>query len=122
MPLPIIRNIDSRQALLELLPKNPGLIFIKFGAEWCAPCKKIEKDLEEHFNNMPDNVQCVILDIDECFDVYAYMKSKKMVKVFLALFVIKKAARHTYQMTYIVDQKKMNWMLFLRDAKKNYCK
>ena len=40
MPLPIIRSIDSRQALLELLPKNPGLIFIKFGAEWCALVKK----------------------------------------------------------------------------------
>ena len=80
MSLPIIRSIASRQALLDLLPSNPGLIFVKFGAEWCVPCKKIEKDLEEHFENMPENVQCVVLDIDESFDVYAFMKSKKIIK------------------------------------------
>lgn len=98
MSLPIIRNIMSRQALLELLPKNPGLIFIKFGAEWCAPCKKIENDLEEHFNNMPANVQCVILDIDECFDVYAYMKSKKMVKSIPSVICYQKGSN-----TYVPD-------------------
>lgn len=98
MPLPIIRSIDNRQALLDLLPTNPGLIFIKFGAEWCAPCKKIEKDLEEHFNNMPDNIQCVILDIDECFDVYAYMKSKKMVKSIPSVICYQKGSE-----TYVPD-------------------
>lgn len=98
MSLPIIRNIESRQALLDLLPSNPGLIFIKFGAEWCAPCKKIEKDLENHFANMPDNVQCVILDIDECFDVYAYMKSKKMVKSIPSVICYQKGTE-----TYVPD-------------------
>ena len=66
MPLPIIRSIPNRQALLDLLPSNPGLIFIKFGAEWCAPCKKIEKDLEEHFENMK------YLDFN--IDVQEYLK------------------------------------------------
>lgn len=80
MTLPIIHKIDNRQALLDLLPRNPGLIFIKFGAEWCAPCKLIENDLDEHIKQMSDDIQCIILDIDESFDVYAYMKSKKIVQ------------------------------------------
>lgn len=98
MPLPIIRSIPNRQALLDLLPSNPGLIFIKFGAEWCAPCKKIEKDLEEHFENMPNNIQCVILDVDECFDVYAFMKNKKMVKTIPSVICYQKGSE-----TYVPD-------------------
>lgn len=98
MSLPIIRSIASRQDLLDLLPSNPGLIFVKFGAEWCAPCKKIEKDLEEHFANMPDNVQCVVLDIDESFDVYAFMKSKKMLKSIPSVICYQKGSE-----TYVPD-------------------
>lgn len=98
MPLPIITSIESRQALLELLAYNPGLIFIKFGAEWCGPCKKIEKDLDEYFQNMPDNVLCAIIDIDESFDVYAYMKSKKMVKSIPAVLCYQKGTT-----TYVPD-------------------
>ena len=98
MSLPIIRSISSRQDLLDLLPSNPGLIFVKFGAEWCAPCKKIEKDLEEHFANMPDNVQCVVLDIDESFDVYAFMKSKKILKSIPSVICYQKGSE-----TYVPD-------------------
>lgn len=98
MPLPIIRSIESRQTFLKILETNPGLIFIKFGAEWCAPCKKIEEDLETHFQNMPDNVQCIIVDVDECFDIYAYMKSKKMVKTIPAILCYQKGTT-----TYVPD-------------------
>ena len=28
---------------------------------------------------MPDNVQCAIIDVDESFDVYSFLKSKRMV-------------------------------------------
>ena len=66
--------VFSALAILSLI------IFVVFFWDIPAPQNKIEKDLENHFANMHDNVQCVILDIDECFDVYAYMKSKKMVQ------------------------------------------
>ena len=29
--------------------------------------------------NSPDNVQCCIIDIDEDFEVYAFLKNRKMV-------------------------------------------
>ena len=49
----------------------------KFGADWCAPCQSI-KDVEKYFAETPDNVICFDLDIDESFDLYAFLKSKKM--------------------------------------------
>ena len=30
-------------------------------------------------NQMPDNIQSYIIDVDECFEVYAFLKTKKMV-------------------------------------------
>ena len=79
MPLPIITKINDRVHFAEMLKTNPGVIIIKFGAEWCGPCKAIESDVKQYFNQMPDNIQCAIIDVDECFDVYAFLKNKKMI-------------------------------------------
>lgn len=78
MTLPIITEIKSRDDYMSLIKSNPGLFIVKFGAEWCAPCKKIENEVFKKFNNMPDNVQCAVIDIDNNFDVYAFLKTKKM--------------------------------------------
>lgn len=75
----IISGIPSRKEFFELLTVNPGLIIIKLGATWCGPCKKIAPALEGFFATSPDNVLCADLDVDECDDLYAMMKSKKMV-------------------------------------------
>jgi thiol-disulfide isomerase/thioredoxin len=79
MPLPIITEIKSRDNFLNRIKTNPGLFIVKFGAEWCAPCKQIEEEVLQKFNSMPDNVQCAIIDIDDNFDVYAFLKTKKLV-------------------------------------------
>jgi thioredoxin 1 len=77
--LPIQTKIHDRKHFTELLQKNTGLIVIKFGADWCGPCRTIESLVQSYFDKCPPNVQCMIIDIDECFDVYAYLKSKKIV-------------------------------------------
>jgi thioredoxin 1 len=79
MPLPIITEIPNLQNFSDLLKSNPGLLIIKFGAEWCGPCKKIEGLVNEWFNKMPDNVQAAIVDVDECFELYGFLKTKKRV-------------------------------------------
>ena len=86
----IITEIESRHDLTPLLEKNEGLIMLKFGAEWCAPCKKIEDDVKKHFDNMPNNVQCGIIDVDESFDLYAYLKNKKIVSTIPSILCYKK--------------------------------
>jgi len=71
-----ITNVDHFK---QLLNTNPGVFIVKFGATWCQPCKKIEAQVLHGFSQMPENVQCASVDIDECFEIYAFLKSKKMV-------------------------------------------
>ena len=64
----------------HLLQQNSGVIIIKLGAEWCGPCKKIEQPVTGWMKRMPrETIQCIILDIDESFEIYATLKQKKMV-------------------------------------------
>ena len=58
---------------------NQGALIIKFGAEWCGPCKKIEPLVNYWFSKFPSTIQGAIIDIDENFEIYAFLKSKKQV-------------------------------------------
>jgi thiol-disulfide isomerase/thioredoxin len=79
MPRTILTEITGTVHFSEILKTNPGVVIIKFGAEWCGPCKKIENQVHHLMNMMPDSVQCYIIDVDDCFEIYAFLKSKKMV-------------------------------------------
>ena len=76
--LPVITDIPTLESFHNLLKNNPGLIIIKFGATWCGPCKTIEPYINTMFNNMPDNVQCVMIDIDKSLDFYSFMKKNRV--------------------------------------------
>jgi len=86
----IITKFDSREHFLEILKLNQGLIIIKFGAEWCRPCKTIAPILDYFFATSPNNVLCCDIDIDESFDVYAYLNKKKMVNGIPVILCYKK--------------------------------
>lgn len=75
---PIITDIKNAQALSDFLKVNPGLIIIKLGAEWCAPCKRIDPLVISWFKRMPNNVYCSLVDIDSCFELYGFFKSKRI--------------------------------------------
>jgi len=85
--LPIITKVEDRNHFLELLQSNPGAIIIKFGANWCGPCKIIENQVHTFMNMMPNNVQSIIVDVDDCVDLYSFLKSKKMVNGIPAILV-----------------------------------
>ena len=76
---PILDTIENVKEFTDYLHSNPGIIIIKFGADWCKPCKTIETQVHEWFHSMPENVQCFLLDVDESFELYAFLKTKKMV-------------------------------------------
>lgn len=83
-PLTIPENVItelSKESFNDSLKSNPGLLIIKLGAEWCGPCKKIDPTVYEWFSklSLKQNVKCAIIDIDENFDVYVYLKGKKVV-------------------------------------------
>lgn len=69
----------SRQEFEDLLKNNPGKIIIKFGAEWCGPCKQIEGQVTQAFRVLEKtrhDVQCIMVDVDESFDLYGTIKKK----------------------------------------------
>ncbi len=77
--LPLITDVPTINKLIGILEKNPGLVIIKFGAEWCSPCKKVEKLVHSCIDYMPITVQSIIIDIDINFELYAYLKNKKRI-------------------------------------------
>jgi len=86
----IISSFSTRQDFMNLLKSNPGLIIIKFGATWCKPCQAITPVLEGFFATSPPNVICADVDVDESFDLYAFMKSKKMVNGIPAILMYRR--------------------------------
>jgi thioredoxin 1 len=75
----IISHIENRQAFKHLLENNQGQIILKFGAEWCYPCKQIEQLVHTYFTKAPPHIICGEIDVDQSFDLYAYLKTKKMI-------------------------------------------
>ena len=74
----IVTHFSSRQEFLDLLAVNPGFIVVKFGADWCGPCGRIHNEVADFFARCPETVICCDIDVDKSFDLYAFMKRKKM--------------------------------------------
>ena len=74
----IITNIPNKEEFFKLLQNNPGLILLKFGATWCNPCKAVDPVIKDYFEKTPDKVICCILDIDDNFELYGYMKKSRV--------------------------------------------
>jgi thiol-disulfide isomerase/thioredoxin len=79
VPPPTITRVSSIAEFQSILKENPGLVLLKMGAEWCGPCKRIHKEVEQGLAALPANVQKVVLDIDESLELYAYLKKLKRV-------------------------------------------
>jgi thiol-disulfide isomerase/thioredoxin len=87
----IVHDLKTRADFLERLTINPGFIIIKFGAPWCAPCRKIKTSIDLYFSQLSkDGVMCCDLNVDQCSDVYAFLKSKKMVTGIPAILCYKR--------------------------------
>lgn len=78
------------------LNNNKGLVILKFGASWCVPCKKVEpyfinfyKFIKQKNNPVSEKIECINIDVDDSFELYATMKRLRMVKglpTFLAFY------------------------------------
>jgi thioredoxin 1 len=46
-------------------------VIVKFGAEWCGPCKQMEPELDSFAADLGDRVKVVKIDVDEHRDLAA---------------------------------------------------
>jgi thiol-disulfide isomerase/thioredoxin len=91
----IISSFDSREEFIKVLEINPGLLIVKLGATWCGPCKKIQHIVDAFFATSPENVLCADIDVDECIDLYAHLKQRRMVNGIPVLLMYKKGNKTT---------------------------
>lgn len=73
-----------------LASPDRGIIIIKLGAEWCGPCKRIENLVYTCMSQIKDRIpsmECAVLDIDESFELYAFLKTKRVVNGIPAILV-----------------------------------
>tara|TARA_B100000035_G_C20715222_1_gene428765 strand:+ start:145 stop:549 length:405 start_codon:yes stop_codon:yes gene_type:complete len=79
--------LETREDLCNLLKKNEyKYIILKFKASWCKPCKTLEpfvnnlikEKIKELNSKQKTNIFLYVeVDIDECNDLYSFLKSKK---------------------------------------------
>lgn len=68
-------------------PQTTGII-IKFGADWCGPCKRIQPYCHEVFKSLNQKIICFDLNIEDEDNIELYMayKQKKMITTIPVLF------------------------------------
>ena len=79
----IITEFDGITGFNEILAKNTGIVILKLGATWCGPCKQIAPLVHGLMHQITsvygDKVVCCDIDVDENFELYAFLKNKKMI-------------------------------------------
>ncbi len=79
-------SLPSQEFFESLIKKNPPkphapIVIIKFGAEWCGPCKRLDMDF---LANLSDKIVWYVCDIDEN-DYTAGYCGVKSIPAFLAI-------------------------------------
>ena len=86
---PIITELNVEKLISLQTSMGNGLFIIKFGADWCGPCKKIAPTYKNFINVSAENILFADIDVDENLDLYMALKKHKMVQgipVFLAFY------------------------------------
>ena len=85
----IISELDVSQLQQLQAQMTKQVLVIKFGAEWCGPCKKIAPNFQDYIAKAPENVIFADIDVDDNIDLYIALKKNKMVNgipAFLAYY------------------------------------
>tara|TARA_Y100000389_G_scaffold204442_1_gene257005 strand:- start:28306 stop:28713 length:408 start_codon:yes stop_codon:yes gene_type:complete len=93
-------ELETREDLVQFLKNSKyEFVILKFSAEWCKPCKTIAplvntiiNEKIEYFdkNNIKNKFIYINVDVDECFDLYAFLKKKKMINGIPTIFLYSK--------------------------------
>lgn len=78
-----IKNIKELELLIEDTANKKIPLYIKWGAKWCQPCKKIQPIFEKLANDYKDKSVFVDLKVDDKeFSAYALSKNVRQLPTF----------------------------------------
>jgi thiol-disulfide isomerase/thioredoxin len=74
--------IETMQQFYNILKNNQSIVVFKFSADWCGPCKKIESTVNDWFQKLTNDtdIQTMYVNVDDSFELYAFLKTKKMIQ------------------------------------------
>lgn len=67
----------NREELKQVLDNNEYVV-LKFGAEWCGPCKQIAPVLEQLADEYQDRIKYVSIDVEESTEITAEYKIRNV--------------------------------------------
>tara|TARA_Y100000389_G_C17260262_1_gene412649 strand:+ start:86 stop:505 length:420 start_codon:yes stop_codon:yes gene_type:complete len=86
----VISELQVDTLIQKILPNlNNKLLIIKFGADWCGPCKRIKSVFNEQVIKSEENILVADLDVDENFEIYGKFKTAKLVNGIPAILAFK---------------------------------
>jgi len=75
----ILKSPNDRNDFKKLINKYKDYkIFVKFYADWCKPCKTIEKYIYKYFSKVKEDKLLILVDIDKQTDIASYFKIYKI--------------------------------------------
>ena len=83
-----LKNISSSDFIkLQNETQSHQKLVLRFTADWCAPCKKIEPIIEEFKQKLNDDIILITIDIEETIEIYQNMKRFKRLNGIPAILV-----------------------------------
>ena len=87
--------LENRIDLVDFLKNTEyEYVILKFSATWCNPCKVVKPMIENILKEIDIKIEgshqkyiFIEVDVDECFDLYGFLKYRKMINGIPALFL-----------------------------------
>jgi thioredoxin 1 len=68
----------NRNDFIKQELKDNEYVVVKFGAEWCGPCKQIAPVLEELADTYQDRLKYISVDVEESYDIATEYKIRNV--------------------------------------------
>lgn len=88
--MPVNTILENSTRLQSVLQENDSWVVLKLSATWCRPCKMVEPHFKNWFSTLQNRINFYLLDIDENFEIYGFLSSKKRVNGIPAFLAWKK--------------------------------